>query len=514
MVNKELQQKLAESLGRAETIARNGIIKSSELARTDRERLLKVGCLQPIVKGWYQLGVVPDPGAGSSTHWYSHFWEFVSYYLTERFARDYCLSSETSLDFHTNALTIPAQVVVITASSSSSTLNLPHHTSLTTYADPNNLPAQRQELRGLQLMPLELALCRAVPRYFEISALDAELALQQAQADQLSRCLLEGGHTRAASRLMGAYEFIGQPERAGRIKADMAAAGYRLSPVNPFRTYAPLLGESLKPLAPIAARLQAMWQSMRQDVIETFAAVQTSKPKVKTCLAHIEDIYQHDAYNSLSIEGYQVTPELIEKVRTGDWDADYSDQDKQHIAAMAAKGYQESYKEVLNTIRRQLGTGDPLGGLQNDLQGWYRNLFSASVQAGLLKAADLAGYRNRPVYISHSRHVPPAHEKLIDCMETLFTCLQQEPEPAVRAVLGHFMFVYIHPYPDGNGRIARFLMNTQWVSGGYPWTIIRLVNRDRYMQALEQASVGGNIKPFSELVRQEMQVDWKQQGSV
>jgi Fic family protein len=37
----------------------------------------------------------------------------------------------------------------------------------------------------------------------------------------------------------------------------------------------------------------------------------------------------------------------------------------------------------------------------------------------------------------------------------------------VRAALGHFLFVYIHPYMDGNGRLARFLMNLMLVDAGY-----------------------------------------------
>jgi Fic family protein len=41
----------------------------------------------------------------------------------------------------------------------------------------------------------------------------------------------------------------------------------------------------------------------------------------------------------------------------------------------------------------------------------------------------------------------------------LFDLIEAESEPSVRAVLGHWLFGYIHPYPDGNGRIARFLMN-------------------------------------------------------
>ena len=41
-------------------------------------------------------------------------------------------------------------------------------------------------------------------------------------------------------------------------------------------------------------------------------------------------------------------------------------------------------------------------------------------------------------------------------MPALFDLLEDETEPSVRAVLGHWLVGYIHPYPDGNGRIARF----------------------------------------------------------
>jgi Fic family protein len=58
-------------------------------------------------------------------------------------------------------------------------------------------------------------------------------------------------------------------------------------------------------------------------------------------------------------------------------------------------------------------------------------------------------------------------------MPMLFDLLEHEPEPGVRAVLGHWVFGFIHLYPDGNGRIARFLMNALLASGGYPWTVIR-----------------------------------------
>src|SRR5690606_36859402 len=99
-----------------------------------------------------------------------------------------------------------------------------------------------------------------------------------------------------------------------------------------------------------------------------------------------------------------------------------------------------------------------------DHSSWYRELFGPSVTAGLIRASDLAGYRNGPVYIRHSMHVPPPHHTVRELMPAFFELLENEPEASVRVVLCHFMFVYIHPYFDGNGRMGRFLMNLMLAS--------------------------------------------------
>ncbi|MCP5117960.1 MAG: cell filamentation protein Fic, partial [bacterium] len=72
--------------------------------------------------------------------------------------------------------------------------------------------------------------------------------------------------------------------------------------------------------------------------------------------------------------------------------------------------------------------------------------------------------------------------------------------PSVRAVLGHFFLGNVHPYPDGNGRMARFMMNVMLASGGYPWTVIPVDQRPAYMAALEAGSVDGAIGPFAEFL--------------
>jgi Fic family protein len=89
-----------------------------------------------------------------------------------------------------------------------------------------------------------------------------------------------------------------------------------------------------------------------------------------------------------------------------------------------------------------------------------------------------------------------------DAMPVFFEMLTQEAEPSVRVVLGHFIFVYIHPYMDGNDRIGRFLMNVMLAAGGYSWTVVPLERRDAYMAALEEASVRQKIEPFADFLAQ------------
>lgn len=82
----------------------------------------------------------------------------------------------------------------------------------------------------------------------------------------------------------------------------------------------------------------------------------------------------------------------------------------------------------------------------------------------------------------------------------MFDLLEGEPEAAVRAVLGHWLFGYLHPCPDGNGRMARFLMNAMLASGGYPWMVIRVEDRTAYLAALDRASIDLDIVPFAEFI--------------
>ena len=167
---------------------------------------------------------------------------------------------------------------------------------------------------------------------------------------------------------------------------------------------------------------------------------------------------------------------------------------------MAARGYYQAFQLVKESIIKIMEGANPGKQIDADHQRWYRQLFDPSVVAGILKASDLAGYRSHQVYIGNSQHVPLSVDAMRDAMPVFFELLANEPEASVRAVLGHFIFVFIHPYMDGNGRMGRFLMNAMLASGGYPWTVIPVEKRDEYMKALERASTEQDVSSFSQFI--------------
>lgn len=494
---------LAKSLEIMRTVQKEGIIRSSDLPRVHRERLLKAGFLQEIIKGWL-LAKDPAIREKDSTPWYASFWSFARRYLDERFGDQYCLSQEASIKIYTGSTVVPKQLVVITKSKGTQLLQLPFGTSLFMYQDKKNFPEGRVNRDGLWIMDLPTALCRLQPASFKNDSTDIEIALRMVRdVSLLLRILLEGGNSAIAGRLAGAYRFLGEEKTASRIVKGMEAAGYRIRITNPFEKDTPALESGARIVSPYVSRIEALWKSMRDDVVGVFPQAPGMSKDPERYIRKMEEIYVNDAYNSLSIEGYEITAGLVERIRDGQWNPE-NEQDKQQRDALAAKGYSLAFNAVEESIRKILAGNNPGEIADADHHDWYSQMFSPSVQAGILKPSDLAGYRDGQVYIKGSKHVPLPKEAVLDCMEILFRLLKEEQDAGVRAVLGHFVFVFIHPYMDGNGRMGRFLMNAMLAAGGYPWTVIRLERRKQYMAALEEASVNGRISPFAEFISEEM----------
>lgn len=491
-------EKLSGSLKALKKIQDKGIvaINTSMISRVHRERLQQNNFLKEVMKGWY-LSVSPNEAEGDSTSWYASYWHFCAGYLKDRYGNSYCISAEQSLQIHSGNRSVPQQLVIKSVHGPNGNTQLPYNTSLFTMKSPLPNVAEIIEVDGIRMLTLVSSLIHCSPGMFRRFQTDIRTALAMIRdSSDILGLLLDGGHSTKAGRLAGALRNNGQGKIADDILKTMQKAGYDVRESDPFESPSGTEIDT-RAVSPYANRIKLMWHQMREVVIANFPKAPGLPANHEKYLNLVQKLYVMDAYHSLSIEKYRVSVELIERVRSGDWDLEKNAEDKNQKDAMAARGYWQATQKVIDSIKKILNKENAGVVVENDHREWYRELFAPSVAANIIKPSDLAGYRNGQVYISQSKHVPLNVDAVRDAMPVLFELLQQEPDASVRAVLGHFIFVYIHPYMDGNGRMARFLMNVMLASGGYPWTVIPVEERNRYMNALEKASVELDIREFA-----------------
>ncbi len=118
-------------------------------------------------------------------------------------------------------------------------------------------------------------------------------------------------------------------------------------------------------------------------------------------------------------------------------------------------------------------------------------------------------YKTRPNHVltlsgKVHRYTDPLHVK--DEMEKLMHWFHEKTDlnPVEKAAVFHYRFVTIHPFDDGNGRLARLLMNLILMQFGYPPCIIKNAHRRKYLETLENADSTGDLEPFLEFVASEL----------
>jgi Fic family protein len=99
-------------------------------------------------------------------------------------------------------------------------------------------------------------------------------------------------------------------------------------------------------------------------------------------------------------------------------------------------------------------------------------------------------YRDIDVFISNSKYPvtePKGIQEEMDRLLQWIVTARNSVHPVKFAAQLHKRFVFIHPFKDGNGRIARLIMNTVLIQDGYLLAVIPPILRHEYVELLEKA---------------------------
>lgn len=194
----------------------------------------------------------------------------------------------------------------------------------------------------------------------------------------------------------------------------------------------------------------------------------------------LEDIRLHHTYHSDAIEGNTLTLQetklvLEQGITIGGKPL------KDHIEA---RNDAEAFDFILQLVQKKSPISQEIIQQIHDI-----------VTKGLLK--DSGRYRTGNVRISGSPITPPSFQKIITCMnDYIHTIKNLSINPLKKAAIIHHQFVWIHPFLDGNGRVARLITNLFYMQEGYPPIILKQEQRKIYYHVLRQAD-NGNLSPLA-----------------
>lgn len=281
-------------------------------------------------------------------------------------------------------------------------------------------------------------------------------------------------------------------EQSVRIGRDRTGVGREL-------IVPPLVARTETTRQPWLDRLRVEIRRSRQQVDEALEDLDgpTAGPTLNELLRGARQAKAHDAYHSSSIEGYRLSLDEVSLLLGGGSPGERTVEDVR--SKLAIIGYGIAFDELLARVAEAGGPVALDGDLALDL---YAALFTPSVEAGIVEAADLKGWRSGAVFIQDTLFVPPGPEKVRRMVDLVFDELGdiEATEGLLRAILVHLWFAWIHPFPDGNGRVARFLMNAALLGGGLPWLTIRVEQRSEYFEALRGAQLEHDYGTFTRFV--------------
>ena len=93
--------------------------------------------------------------------------------------------------------------------------------------------------------------------------------------------------------------------------------------------------------------------------------------------------------------------------------------------------------------------------------------------------------------------------QMAELMKSYYSEVKTLQHPIITAAWFHNRFVSIHPFDDGNGRVARLLTNFILIRNNYPPVVIKTENKEEYLTVLQKAD-GGDLEPFIHFLIKEL----------
>jgi Fic family protein len=125
---------------------------------------------------------------------------------------------------------------------------------------------------------------------------------------------------------------------------------------------------------------------------------------------------------------------------------------------------------------------------------------------------DQAGkFRSIQVYMAGSKHPPTKPSQVNQEMQGLMRWITNNNKlhPVILAAYVHHLFIAIHPFIDGNGRTGRLLLNFMLMNSGFPPICIRLRERIKYTDFLEEAREG-DVTAFVRFIVQKIKESYQE----
>ncbi len=219
--------------------------------------------------------------------------------------------------------------------------------------------------------------------------------------------------------------------------------------------------------------------------------INTFRPLDKHLLKQIKEYYRIGlTYSTNAIEGNTLTESETKIVL----EEGITIHGKRLVDHLEAVGMSSAYDFLYRAYEKKSFTEDTIKR--------FHKLFY-----GKINAAQAGKYRKVKVFLTGSKYPLPLPADVPRLMEELIVHSVQHRQhihPVLFAALAHKELVFIHPFVDGNGRVARLLMNLILLQEGYTLAIIPPVLRAEYIRCLEKAHTDDTdfVRFIAEMVKE------------